>query len=114
MLLLLLPGMHACAGGGITALFPQPAGPRLVLADSRLQVGLYSPLNDEFQLLPGFEGTLQQVGVLQPCMWQLLMLISSAWFRLELSAMLQSTSRHMELASRLPTTLKHGWCMKQR
>jgi hypothetical protein len=51
-----------CAGGGITALYPQPAGPRLVLADSRMQVGLYSPLNDEFQLLPGFEGTLQQVG----------------------------------------------------
>jgi hypothetical protein len=51
----------ASAGGGITALYPQPAGPRLVLADSRMQVGLYSPLNDEFQLLPGFEGTLQQV-----------------------------------------------------
>jgi hypothetical protein len=50
------------AGGGITALYPQPAGPRLVLVDSRMQVGLYSPLNDEFQLLPGFEGTLQQVG----------------------------------------------------
>jgi hypothetical protein len=31
-----------------------------------MQVGLYSPLNDEFQLLPGFEGTLQQVGGLQP------------------------------------------------
>lgn len=51
----------ARSGGGITHLFPQPAGPRLVLADEQMQVGLYSPLNDEFTLLPEYEGTLSQV-----------------------------------------------------
>jgi hypothetical protein len=65
-MLLLLPGAVLWStAGGITALYPQPAGPRLVMADSRMQVGLYSPLNDEVQLLPGFEGTLQQVRAMQ-------------------------------------------------
>lgn len=49
------------AGGTITHLFPQPAGPRLVLADDRMLVALYSPVNDELTALPGFEGSLQQV-----------------------------------------------------
>eukprot|EP00879_Flechtneria_rotunda_P026426 GHRR01028175.1.p1 GENE.GHRR01028175.1~~GHRR01028175.1.p1 ORF type:complete len:731 (+),score=226.61 GHRR01028175.1:88-2280(+) len=49
------------AGGSITHLFPQPVGPRLVLADSRMQTALYSPINDELTLLPQFEGCLQQV-----------------------------------------------------
>lgn len=49
------------AGGVITHLFPQPAGPRLVLADDRMLVALYSPINDELIPLPEFEGTLHQV-----------------------------------------------------
>lgn len=58
--------MYVIAGGTITHLFPQPAGPRLVLADDRLLVALYSPVNDELITLPGFEGSLQQVCA---CLW---------------------------------------------
>lgn len=46
----------------MTHLYPQPYGPKLVLADHQITVGLFSPLTDEVTQLPGFEGTLELVG----------------------------------------------------
>jgi hypothetical protein len=50
------------AGGRVTQLYPQPYGPKLVLADDQMTVGLFSPLTDEVTQLPGFEGNLELVG----------------------------------------------------
>lgn len=53
--------VHVYAGGKITHLYPQPYGPKLVLANDQMTVGLFSPLTDELTHLPGFEGSVNQV-----------------------------------------------------
>lgn len=61
-ILCLLHSVAFCGTGGrITHLYPQPFGPKLVLADDQMAVGLFSPLTDELTPLPQFEGSLEQV-----------------------------------------------------
>lgn len=58
-----VPLLLARAGGSITHIYPQPYGPRLVLADDQMTVALFSPLTDELTPLPGFEGSLELVSL---------------------------------------------------
>jgi hypothetical protein len=56
-----VPLFSLFSGGSITHLYPQPYGPRCVLADDQLTVALFSPLTDELTPLPGFDGSLELV-----------------------------------------------------
>lgn len=65
-------------GGRITHLYPQPYGPKLVLADEQFTVGLFSPLTDEISALPGYEGILNVVGNGAQC-WTLMLWMQSLY-----------------------------------
>eukprot|EP00873_Tetraselmis_striata_P029142 jgi/Tetstr1/449406/TSEL_036501.t1 len=47
--------------GGITRLFPQPHGTRLVFEDTTHQVHLYNPVNDQVLSVPGFNGVMDSM-----------------------------------------------------